>query len=259
MSPPTLNVGSGGSSPAPSSSVEPAPVPFNLPTLDVSLTEAPVSPPTDGPPTQEPEDGGGAFGWLLELLAVLISYLLGLDKRGGDRPAGYVAPAGRFRLKLHWQDDYEWQNSDSEMRYCMTCTRCDRFNFANNGATSSPFNCRTGTCAAGDQLWTRRCDEGYGDVFEVLDEGHADGVLVRAVTGNNNVCLTRVQTRYLALEPCDGSRERQKFQFFTTGQPFELKPMYLPFYHFGRDGSHCVTQPHHPKSQELFGIKDCAA
>jgi len=233
-----------------------APAPSPAP---VVITPSAPTLPTDGPPTEEPTDGGGFLTVVFELLANLFSLLLGLDKRGGDRPAGYVAPTGQFRLKLHWEEDYNWQNNPSEREYCMTCCRCEQLNFANNGADSSPFNCVTGDCEAGDQLWTRRCDEGYGDVFEVMDEGLPDGVLVRAVTNNNNVCLTRAQTRYITLEPCDATNQRQLFQFFTTEQPFELKPVYLPFYYFVPGGSYCITQPHHPKSQEMFGIKDCAA
>jgi len=65
------------------------------------------------------------------------------------------------------------------------------------------------------------------------------------------------------MQNCNPSNEQQKFVYTTNDfanpqQPFELKPRYLPVVLFGPGGEWCVTQPHHPKSKEPFGIRDCS-
>ena len=256
---------------------EPSSIPSSKPTVNPT-TAAPTKDdettlvaepstvlPAPGPPPPPPPPPPTFFESLIDFLIDLIFTLIGLEKRAGNRPAGYTSITDIFRLKLHWKDFYCWQGNCEESRYCMACVTCDEISGEDNNLEDPPFNCRTPPgrqCSRNDQLWARRCDEGYGALFQV-DDAYDDGVLLQVhesftAAGEGPYCMERTGERFITLQNCNPGQQRQKFQFFDIDGPFELKFMYVPITVIGFDNNYCVTQSHHPKSKEVFGLKDCS-
>jgi len=273
-----------GATPSPTNSAmpsaNPSAVPSSIPTSKPSVNPTTVAPtkdetqlvaepstvpPAPGPPPPPPPPPPTFFESFINFLIDLIFALIGQEKRAGNRPAGYKPITDIFRLKLHWKDFYCWQGFCGESQYCMECVTCDEISAEDNSLEDPPFNCRTPQgrkCGRNDQLWARRCDDGYGALFQV-DDAYDDGVLLQihesfTKAGEGPFCMERTQERFITLQNCNSGQQRQKFQFFDIDGPFVLKFMYVPITVIGFGNNYCVTQSHHPKSKEVFGLKDCS-
>ena len=160
----------------------------------------------------------------------------------------------RFRLKMHWEPHFFWQEEEEETWWCIACTTCKELNFGQSGEGCK----RVDRCSEGDQIWLQPChdDAPYnGEVFGFVDVGKDFHQIKNHRT---NLCLERTLTRYVTLEPCGdplGSVPLRQLWFGMRGDgaPFEIRPALEsmdpePF---------CLTQQHHPKNYEIVALKEC--
>jgi hypothetical protein len=152
--------------------------------------------------------------------------------------------------------DFFWQEEEQESRWCITCCSCDELNFSE---FPEDFNCESSYCAAGDQLWLRDCDDGYGAIFQTIST--EDGLMLKVIdsgrsqTASPATCVTRTEKRYMQVQTCDVSEPTQKWRSISANQEFPLISYYK--HKHDKNETYCVTQHHHPKSYEILGLKNC--
>jgi hypothetical protein len=147
---------------------------------------------------------------------------------------------------MYWERGYLWQDNPKEKKYCMTCCRCSILNFEDNGDYCSPSS-----CFAGAQLWVQNCNDGYGEDFVVRKVG----AFMQIKEENNNLCLTRTERRFLTLQNCNSADTAQLWKSISKNSRFELTPAYRKR---SDEEAYCMTQQHHPKSDEVVGLKRCS-
>ena len=162
-----------------------------------------------------------------------------------------VDPDLEFRIKMHWKREFEWQDETRERRWCMACAQCDELNFAE---FPDDYNCQeSDTCQADNNVWLLDCDEDeQGELFRAIT--YPDGVMLQVV--DTQVCLTRTRQRYLTIQVCNDLDIAQKWMKpITQSDEFILRPAY---FHVNDAGvPFCITQHHHPKPEEILGLKSC--
>ena len=128
-----------------------------------------------------------------------------------------------FRLGMHWENGYFWQESRREKRYCAQCIR----------------NCRHG-----DSIWTKDCNrKSYRQYFVKVEN------TIRPAS-NKRVCITRTEDRKIRLQKCTGS-ERQEWEGIDFSNKFELIA--------GSSSKRkCLSQHHHPKEREVIYMEKCS-
>lgn len=251
--------------PSSTPSISPSGAPSSTPSLTPS-TEPTMSPsemPSDTPsdvPSQTPSDlpsdspssapsGAPSMDPTISLMPSLPPTDLP-SLSATSQPAYAPAPVtpigdGPFRLKMHWQEGYFWQEEEEEKQYCMACTSCDRNNISEFSREEA--GCRESPdCNRDDLLWIQECNPGFGAEFRA--EPFFDGTMIR-VSGTTN-CVTHTASRYITLQRCSEDNSRQKWTTISVDGPFELRPIY-------DKTDHCITQHHHPKSYEVVGLKPC--
>jgi len=144
--------------------------------------------------------------------------------------------AGAFRLKLYWEYGYKWQGQSWEKEYCMIC--------------EASMEDRGAQCESDDLLTIDTCnDESTWFVFEnLLSDGQT-----QLQVAESTLCLEQVSSRRVELRTCQATSSHQKFvagdgSFFGDDDKFELKPAYE---------RGCLSQPHHPKPDELIFVTGC--
>ena len=148
-----------------------------------------------------------------------------------------------FRLRLHWQRGYYWQDdwSDREMYWCMECE---------SDPCREDDDVYIDTCSDSDRQQFRK----VGDTFRPVQ----DSSLCWTYIGRSNDYLIDAKLvlsgkRHLVLRPCMDSRSgyvEQNFDGFKwDGEVFELHPL-------GREDQ-CITQWHHPKEEERLYPEEC--
>lgn len=142
-----------------------------------------------------------------------------------------------FRIKLHWEADYFWQEEEKETFWCMDCTSCDELNFSE---FPEDHKCKDANCQDGDQLWLRDCDR-RGATMQTRNVN--DGVMLEFV--GQNTCVTRVRRDFLNVQTCNETLITQKWKPISSELPFELIPRYEKRSEDGE--AFCITQHHHPK------------
>lgn len=153
---------------------------------------------------------------------------------------------------MHWEEDFFWQEDEDEKRWCFTCCECDELNFSEQPGDHDCEDRGDDGCQPGHQMWLRDCDDDHGETFQA--KTFPDGVLLQIV-GDAAVCLTRTKQRYVTVQPCNALDAAQKWRPISAESEFQLRPAY---FHRNDDGRHfCVTQHHHPKDEEILGLKDC--
>ena len=130
-----------------------------------------------------------------------------------------------FRLRLHWERGYYWQESNDEMFFCMECN--DQCNIGNSILIE--------WCASNN---SHQYFINIDDTIRPL----RDTSLCLTSTGNTEGNPIRVYR-------CDGSIEQRWDGFRNNGRPFELHPR--------RDINRCVGQLHHPKRRERVYPEEC--
>ena len=139
-------------------------------------------------------------------------------------------PTGSFRLKMYWQDSYNWQDYTEDPKYCMECS---------------------GSCREGQEIRIMRCG---GDKFVAVGNTirpSSDTSLCFTVMGYSTAKDTDGDaiTTPIELKDCDGDSD-QEFDGFQSNGGFELRPK--------NRGDRCLGTNHHPKSAEKVHPKSCS-
>lgn len=88
-----------------------------------------------------------------------------------------------------------------------------------------------------------------GHVFEVLHKGQFDQIKL----ANSDLCWERTKKRYITVQACDSDNIKQLWSPLSAEGGFEIKPADSS----KDDEEFCATQQHHPKPDEIVGLKDC--
>jgi len=164
---------------------------------------------------------------------------------GKGKPGHYYCadPSAKittFRLRLYWQDGYDWQDSSREKYYCASCE---------------------GSCSPGNDLELGHCDEDDEDndpdgVWQFINADREGKVQIQMY--GTDLCWEMVSdsgdetsSRVVSLARCDTDRSRQ---WFRSGEGdfdsyrFELKT----------SSGKCVSSKHHPKKNEDMYETSCS-
>ena len=147
-----------------------------------------------------------------------------------------------FRLRLHWQRGYYWQDdwSDEEKYWCMECA--------------------SETCTEDDNVFIDYCSDKMKQQFSLVGSTLRPAMnkeLCMTYIGRSNEELVSAKLvmrgkRHIVLRPCLNDQEgyhEQQFEGFQWDGTFEL--------HSKGRTDQCITQWHHPKAKELLYPEDC--
>ena len=182
---------------------------------------------------------------------------------------------GTFRLRMHWQPGYLWQELPEEDWFCVACAVCDPNKDPLFGGLK---NCDLfGDCEEDMQLALTRCKPtslGPMKLDEIVTFKFLHGTAEDGLEGDQlqifgtNLCVSTVKTEdniksqevpggngSLVLKPCDSSLESQRFWGGrsvgqSVGQAFELLPL-------SGKRLKCLTNHHHPRQEEQIYSEDC--
>jgi hypothetical protein len=161
----------------------------------------------------------------------------------------------RFRLKMHWEEGYFWQEDPDEHEWCLECTKCDTLTSSDTGRGCKDRNGNDGTdCRNGDQIWMQNCNGFDGSsgnpVFEIVRNGYG-GDQIKVV--NEDLCLAQATKRFINLQACNANDVKQLWVGFQTDAPFDVRPLVQH-----KDGiERCMSQHHHPKKKEILFLETC--
>ena len=140
---------------------------------------------------------------------------------------------GGFRIRLHWEKGYNWQDTSTEKYWCMECRGSD--------------------CISGTTIQINKCSSS-----SIQQKFIAIGKTIRPVS-NPNLCFTITgydgKDTPIKLRTCNNSSgssssSKQNFiQLQSTGK-FELHPQ-------ERGQKYCLSQHHHPKAKEVVYPEQC--
>ena len=68
-----------------------------------------------------------------------------------------------FRIKMHYEPQYLWQDETIERRWCIECTTCPYNNFDLTNTICDIVQ----QCTVGNQIWIVNCDANYGQIFTI--------------------------------------------------------------------------------------------
>ena len=89
-----------------------------------------------------------------------------------------------------------------------------------------------------------------GHHFEVKHQGQFDQIKL----ANSDLCWERTKKRYITVQTCDPNNVKQLWSRLSAEGGFEIKPA-----DSSRDDEEfCTTQQHHPKADEIVGLKNCS-
>jgi hypothetical protein len=164
-----------------------------------------------------------------------------------------------FRIKMHWEESYFWQEEDDERQYCLECATCKKLTKSGWGE-----GCKNSKqCKTGDQLWLQTCNG-----FVKGASGNAEFEIVRGKVANQikisnmDLCLERASKLYINLVQCDAADVRQLWTGFDKDKPFELRPVEQQWrpndYGDPVEIQRCISQHHdHPKNFEVLFLETC--
>lgn len=133
-------------------------------------------------------------------------------------------PLGGFRIRLYWEQGYNWQDSSKERFWCMECR---------------------GNCSNGDDIQIETCDYSSRQKFIAI------GKTIRPAA-NPDHCITTTgysgKSDPISLRSCTGGSNQNFLELKSYGK-FELQP----------EGNidRCLSQHHHPKAKEVIYPEKC--
>lgn len=134
-------------------------------------------------------------------------------------------PIGAFRIRLHWQQGYNWQGSRRERFWCMECRD----------------SCRSGAAIQIDEC--SGADRQRFLAFGRTIRPSSNANLCLAVTGYSGT------GRPVRLRDCRAGSADQDFREVRRDGKFELIP--------ASNGERCLSQHHHPKKNEVVFPEKC--
>lgn len=179
------------------------------------------------------------------------------------------ASSDSFRLRLHWQSNYWWQEVNTEEWFCAACAVCnpeELFGGRKNCIQASNcmedmmlalVDCKPTSLVPHNVAEFVKLKNGVTVPFNMATDGF-DGDQIQAQ--GTNLCLTKTtraasfNTNYtqIFLKPCNSTMKEQKFfgQRGGVGYPMEIKP-------FPAKGSQCMSNHHHPRLNEQIYAESC--
>jgi hypothetical protein len=173
-----------------------------------------------------------------------------------------LSHSSTFRIKMHWDVEYEWQEETAERRWCLECTTCAKLTKSGWGEGCWDDNKDDGTdCKDFDQLWLQNCNGWEGSSgnadFEIVRGSGGDQIRIR----NKNLCMERASNIFVNLRPCDKTKVRQLWVGFRLGGTFDLRPLQQNLrpsqYNKPVKVQRCISQDHHPKKFEIIYLEEC--
>ena len=172
-----------------------------------------------------------------------------------------------FRLRLHWQPGYRWQESDEESWFCAACAVCNpkelfggRKNCALQLECKEDHNLAIWGCDPSKPLHRNvtefvKLKNGSAVPFNMAADGF-NGDQIQAQ--GTNLCLTKMTGgaslgfTSMKLKPCNSTIKEQQFygQRAGVGQAMEIQP-------FPADGRQCMSNHHHPRPEEQIYAESC--
>ena len=137
-------------------------------------------------------------------------------------------PTGGFRIRLHWQQGYNWQNNHKEQLYCMECR---------------------GSCRSGSSIQVDKCNTSSNNIRQKFI------AIAKTIRPASNPALCLTSTGYsgtsdpVKLRHCNRGLN-QNFMEVRSDEKFELQPE-------GGSGKYCLSQHHHPKDHEVVFPEEC--
>ena len=151
-----------------------------------------------------------------------------INSNNHQHHVAFRKPTGTFRLRLHWQIGYFWQEKTREKFWCMQCR---------------------GSCGSGAKVQVDACDASARQKFIAVYD-------TLRPASNPALCLTVAgfgsRDRPIRLRPCGraGTSPDQNFEGLRAEGRFELQPE-------SGGGRYCLSQHHHPKEHEVVFPEDC--
>jgi hypothetical protein len=161
-----------------------------------------------------------------------------------------------FRIRMHWEAHYFWQDEAMERRWCIECTSCPYYNFDETNYVCDIVP----QCEVNNQIWIVDCDAGYGQIFTVrpiTNDSQQIQIVQDANTTNNGVyvngnptvvnasnpttipslepqpvlCLTRTETRFVTAQPCQNFTSERDVQVDDDDRNNYTKPQVAQLWH----------------------------
>lgn len=146
-----------------------------------------------------------------------------------DPPPTLQPTSDFFRLKLYWQEGYDWQEESFEREFCMKCK---------NG------------CMEGHSIYVSECSS-YSSYFDFVEITDSDEIMIKVSDEDRNLCFERAE-RTVSLATCDETLQTQRWfarDGSFAGDKFEISQVNFENY--------CLSQPHYPKHGELIQMDRC--
>ena len=143
-------------------------------------------------------------------------------------PAPTSPGSQNFKLKMYWEEGYFWQEETFERKWCMRC--------------------RDGSCDNGDRIYIETCSD---DGVERFDFNYVDSDEVQIKVHGTDLCMER-SDKSVYIRSCDSGNAQQRWWAAAGGfdeYRFEISQVSA--------SNLCVTQRHHPKSDELIHMEPC--
>ncbi|KAL7531376.1 hypothetical protein ACHAXR_004004 [Thalassiosira sp. AJA248-18] len=141
-------------------------------------------------------------------------------------------PIGAFRLRLHWQPGYNWQNNPNEQYFCMEC----------RGPCKSGSSIQVDTC---NNISTR---QNFLAISRTIRPA-SNPALCLTVTGMADGGGGSTRDDPLKLRHCNRSSAQNFVEVRSNGK-FELQPE-------NSLGRRCLSQHHHPMPHEVVYPEIC--
>ncbi|CAB9527247.1 receptor-like protein kinase [Seminavis robusta] len=147
--------------------------------------------------------------------------------------------SGSFRLKIYWEQGYDWQDEYVERKWCLVR------NYRVGGMCwdgITPTTCRA------NRVYVTRCGSTSGQSWQFVHVGNGEALIKGSGT---NRCLARSGTN-IELRTCNNNSPSQRF-YTPNGcyncRRFELSQRTAP--------GLCLNQDHHPKNSEYVQMMPC--
>jgi hypothetical protein len=137
------------------------------------------------------------------------------------------SPLTNFRLKLYWEEGYDWQEEEFEREWCMKC--------------------RNDGCDLGDKIYVYECSE----ISQTFDFVYVNSVEVLIKLYGTELCLER-NNKDIFIKTCN--EDNSKHKWFAKVGAFRQNRFEISQKKFTR---FCITQRHHPKEGEEVEIESC--
>lgn len=127
-----------------------------------------------------------------------------------------------FQLKLYWQKGFNWQESRKEKAWCLQCK---------------------GSCSDGNSVQMQECNDNDKKQRWVFSSGKFSPY------GDKRLCVDYKVKMNLRLRRCNysGGKSQKFTEEKSSGNRFTYKAQSL-----------CLTQEHHPRSNEKLRIESCS-